>query len=449
MTNDLDAASRTTQPLVRANPVKPVSRRSFLATAAKASAVVAAPLVLPRRVWGANERVALGYVGCKNRGGQNMAAFAKTGQVDHVVACDVDTAVLDEFEQKLAKRKVSGIARVADHRELLDRDDIDAVVVSTPDHWHAIPTIDACRAGKDVYCEKPLTLFPTEGEAMLRAARESGRLVQTGSQQRSGLEWQKARDIVAAGDLGTITAVSVNLPRPNHPGEPSAASQPPSHLNFDRWLGPAPEVPYRENCVHYNFRFWWDYSGGQMTNFGAHHLDCARWAIGCDDVLPTHSGGTATFHPEGWHEVTETCRLTQFYPNTPVNPDGVTITIGQQVDGISGAVTFVGEKGTLHVNRGKLRVEPEGLLDDSFEKNDAHVRHVQAFVDCVRSRDTPPADIAIGNASANACHLANLVARLGREVELPDGQLVDGRVPGDDEANAILDRAYRDGYTLG
>ena len=423
------------------------SRRQFLKTSLAASTAFAAPLVLPRRVWGANDRIALGYVGCKNRGGQNMNGFHKAGGVDHVAACDVDAHVLDDFAGKLTRRGVKAIDRASDHRELLDRDDIDAIVVSTPDHWHAVPTIDACRAGKDVYCEKPLTLFPAEGERMVAVARETGRIVQTGSQQRSGNEWHRAMEEVHAGTLGAIETIQVNLPKPNHPGPLDAATQPPEHLDFDRWLGPAPEVAYHEKRVHYNFRFWWDYSGGQMTNFGAHHLDCARWAISCDDKMPTRVSGTATFEPD-IHEVTATCRLEQFYPDTPANPDGVTIVIGQQQPDITGAVTIVGEKGTIRVNRGSLSVEPKDLFDASFEKHDAHVAHCAAFVKAVRERSTPPAEIAIGNASANACHLANCAARLGREIVIEGGQLIDGRVPGDDEANAILDRAYRGDWSL-
>ena len=425
-----------------------MKRRDFLTTSAKASVLFAAPVVLPRRVWGANERIGLGYVGCKNRGGQNMNAFNGAGGVDHVAACDVDTQVLDEFAGKLKKRGVDKIANYGDYRELLDRSDVDAAVVSTPDHWHAIPTIEACKAGKDVYCEKPLTLFPTEGEAMLAAAKESGRIVQTGSQQRSGPEWRKAAEEIHNGTLGKITRITVNLPRPNHPGPVGDSTQPPAHLDFESWLGPAPMAEYHEKKVHYNFRFWWDYSGGQMTNFGAHHLDCARWFLQVDDKMPTRSGGTATLGLP-IHEVTETARLTQFYPDTPANPDGVEIIIGQQQEDISGAVTVYGEKGVLRVNRGRLSVEPKDVFDASFEKADVHKAHCAAFVAAVKNRTTPPADIAIGNASANACHLANLTARLGRDLVLEGGQLDAGRIPGDDEANAILDRTYRDGYTLG
>jgi predicted dehydrogenase len=296
-----------------------ISRRRFLQTTAAASAVFAAPYFVPERAFGANERVNLGFIGCKNRGMQNMEGFTIVGKsagkmpANCAAVCDVDSNVLGAAVKKVAETGHKP-STFGDYRQMLDRKDIDAVVASVPDHWHALMTVDACRAGKDVYCEKPLTLFVTEGRRMVEVARETGRIVQTGSQQRSDDRFRHACELVRNGKLGQIRTLVVGLPRPNHAKSEVPDGNPPSELNYDMWLGPAPWRPYNENHVHYNFRFFWDYSGGQMTNFGAHHLDIAQWALGMDESGPLSIEGTATF-PQNKKlcEVTETCKLTYTY----------------------------------------------------------------------------------------------------------------------------------------
>ena len=183
-----------------------------------------------------------------------------------------------------------------DYRRVLDAKDVDAVVVTVPDQWHALMTIDACKAGKDVYCEKPLTLVIGEGKPMIDAARKHGRVVQTGTMQRSGEEFKLAVDWCKQGIVGKVKAVNVTLPGPNwiaRAGKPVPDSAPPEGFDFDRWLGPAPLRPYNKNRVHYLFRFYWDYSGGQQTNFGAHHLDIAQWGLGMDESGPVSVEGSA------------------------------------------------------------------------------------------------------------------------------------------------------------
>lgn len=416
-----------------------VSRRRFLKSAAAASAVFSAPYFVPRSAFGANERVVTGHIGVKNQG---MANLNRGFMQNAAVLCDVDTKVLAAAVATCEKagRKVE---TCGDYREMLDRNDIDAIVVTTPDHWHARMTIDACRAGKDVYCEKPLSLTVREGRKMVEAARAANRVVQTGSQQRSDARFRTACEYVRSGRLGKIKQVLVGIPGPNHPGAPVPDSDPPPELNFAMWLGPAPERPYNVKRVHYNFRFFWDYSGGQMTNFGAHHIDIAQWGLDMDESGPLEVGGTATFHPEKWHEVTETCRMTYKYPND------VELIVGQKQQDIPGGVTFVGTEGKIFVDRKKIESSTPELLSTPLGSGDVRLyeskNHYQNFLECVASRKKPVCDIEIGHRTAIACHLGNISARLGRTVRW-DAKAE--TIIGDDEAAAMLDRPHREPWTV-
>jgi predicted dehydrogenase len=333
---------------------------------------------------------------------------------------------------------------VGDYRRLLDRKDIDAVVITTPDHWHALPTIHACQAGKDVYCEKPLSLTVVEGRRMVEAARANNRIVQTGSQQRSDDRFRLACELVRAGRLGQLKEVHVGIPGCNFSGPPVPDSDPPAALNYDMWLGPAPDRPYNEKRVHYLFRFFWDYSGGQMTNFGAHHLDIAQWALGMDDSGPVSVEGTAEFHPQKWYEVTMSCRLTYNYAN------GVKVVLGQLQPDIKGGCTFIGTKGSIFVDRGKIVGTPEELVKEPLpataERLYVSKNHHQNFLDCIKSRKLPICDVEIGHRSATVCHLGNIAARLGRKVEW---DAATEQIRNDDEAAQMLSRPYRSPWTLG
>jgi predicted dehydrogenase len=415
------------------------SRRTLLGRTAAASAVLAMPYFVPRSAFGANDRVITGHIGVKNQGTANLGKEFKNTVG---ALCDVDTAVLGKA---VAKCEANGrkVETFADYRKLLERKDIDAVVITTPDHWHARMTIDACQAGKDVYCEKPLSLTVREGRKMVEAARANQRVVQTGSQQRSDDRFRQACELVRNGKLGAIKQVLVGLPGPNHAGAPVPDAAPPPELNYDLWLGPAPERPYNEKRVHYFFRFFWDYSGGQMTNFGAHHLDIAHWALGMDDSGPLEIGGTATFHPQRWHEVTETCRLTLKYPG------GVEVVVGQKEKDIPGGVTFVGSKATLFVDRKKITCTVPEIVSEPLGSDAVRLyvskSHHQNFLDCIASREKPVADVEIGHRTATACHLANIAARIGRTIRW---DAKNETIMGDDEAAAMLDRPHRSPWTV-
>jgi predicted dehydrogenase len=416
-----------------------VSRRRFLQTAAAASAVFAVPAFVPRSAFGANERVVLGHIGVKNRGMQNLTGFKHSAAAICDVDANVAAAAAKTLEEKGTKAEVYG-----DYRKLLERKDIDAVVISTPDHWHALQMIDACRAGKDVYCEKPLTLCVAEGRKMVDVARQTGRIVQTGSQQRSDNRFRQACELVRNGRLGKIESVLVGIPGPNHAKMAVPDSDPPTGLDYDFWLGPAPERPYNENRVHYNFRFFWDYSGGQMTNFGAHHIDIAQWALDMDNGGPVAVEGEATYPDDkGLCEVTETCRVVFTYAN------GVKLIVGQGQKDIPGGVTFVGEKGKIFVDRQKIMTDKPELVKEELpadaERLYVSKNHYQNFLDCVASRELPVTDIEIGHRTATTCHLGNIAVRLGRKIQWDPAS---EQIVGDSEASAMLMRPYRGPWKL-
>jgi predicted dehydrogenase len=407
-----------------------LNRRQFIATA---GAAIAAPYIIPSSAFGANERINTGHIGVGGQGTGNLNALMK-----HAVAvCDVDSQRLAKAV-KLCGDKGRTVEGFGDYRRLLDRKDIDAVVISTPDHWHALTTIHACQAGKDVYCEKPLTLTVAEGRKMVDTARTHKRIVQTGSQQRSDAKFRLACELVRSGRLGKLEKVLVGIPNVNFAGPPVPDTDPPAELDYDFWLGPAPQKPYNAKHVHYNFRFFWDYSGGQMTNFGAHHLDIAQWGLGADESGPVSIEGAGTFHPEHWYEVTKSCRVTYTYGN------GVQVILGQGQKDVPDGVRFIGSEGQIDVNRGKLSSTPADIIEKPLAEGDVHLyksnNHHQNFLDCVKSRELPICDVEIGHRSATVCHLGNISIRIGRKINWDP---VAEQIAGDAEAAAMLSRPYR------
>jgi predicted dehydrogenase len=416
-----------------------VSRRQFLAaSSAVAASTIAVPYFVPKSAFGAADKVVTGHIGVGRQGMGNLGPFLSNA----VAVCDVDKKHAAAAAKKVSE-KGNDCDVYTDYRKLLERKDIDAVIVTTPDHWHAKITIDACDAGKDVYVEKPLSLTVTEGRKMVEAARRNNRVVQTGSQQRSSKEFRQACELTRNGYLGKIQTVLVGLPKSNHPGEPVPDSDPPAELDYDMWLGPAPYRPYNAKRVHYNFRFFWDYSGGQMTNFGAHHIDIAQWGLGMDDSGPVEFEGTATFHPQKWHEVSETCKVNCTYAN------GIKLVVTQGHSDVPQGITFIGDKGQIWVNRGKITSTIDGLLETKLKDGELKLYnspgHHKDFLACIASRQKPICDVEIGHRSATVCHLANAATRVGRKLKWdPVAEKVD-----DAEAAKIIDRPYRAPWKLG
>ena len=413
-----------------------LSRRSFLQQTPAAAALLALPAATYRAALSADappsDTVRLAHVGVGLQGMANLKALAGQKRTSIVAVCDVDKDHLAKCVAEVEKLKRPAPDAAADYRTLLDRKDIDAVVVVTPDHWHALQTIHACKAGKDVYCEKPLSLTIAEGRRMVQAARDNKRVVQTGSHQRSDDKFRTACELVRSGAVGKVHTVKVGLPKVNFSGPAVPDSAPPAELDYDRWVGPAPLKPYNAKHVHYLFRFFWDYSGGQQTNFGAHHLDIAQWGLGADDTGPVSAEAQARFHKDHWFEVPEWTKITYKYA------DGVTMLCGQDYPA---GTEFIGDKGSILVVRGKLTATPDGLLKHpvtvKLEKSGSH--HAN-WLDCIRTRKNPVADVEIGHRSATVCHLGNLAVRSGKKGTWDPAK---EQVVGDAEVAKMVDKAYR------
>ena len=425
------------------------SRRTFLKETIFGGAILGLSPRTHRTIFATespNERVRVGMIGVGNQGGpkNNMKYFLK----NIVALCDLDKSYLSEAGDFLQKQAGQSAAMTDDYRQLLDAKDIDAVVVTVPDQWHALMTIEACKAGKDVYCEKPLTLMIGEGKPMIEAARKHGRVVQTGTMQRSGSEFILAVDLVQKGIVGKVHSVNVTLPSPNwisRAKNPVPDSAPPEGFDYNRWLGPAPMRTYNKNHVHYLFRFYWDYSGGQQTNFGAHHLDIAQWGLGMDESGPIAVEGSAVFNPDGWYETPDTSDIKYTYAS------GVVMTCRQKVDTKSTdqGTEFIGEKGSLFVYRGGIVSNPPELLRGvelpKVGGSQANTSHVSNFLDCIKSRKAPAADISIGHRSATVCHLGNIAVRTGKKIHWdPKTETI----VGDTDSSKWLIKDYRNPWSL-
>jgi len=429
--------------------MRSISRRQFVK---QSGAAIAASAIAPAFVLGTSEkeapshRITVAFIGTGKMANdyhlKNLLGFP---DVQAVAVCDVDTNrrmhAKKRVEEAYAKKTgYRGCMACSDYRKLLDKKDIDAVVIATPDHWHAIPLIDACKAGKDVYCEKPLTLTIAEAQRCIEAVRKHNRVVQTGSQQRSSVfaPFRLACEIVRSGRLGKIHRVTVGVGGPSRPcdlpGEPMEPG-----LDWDMWLGYAPKRPYNSilspRGVHNHFPGWRsyiEYAGGGMTDMGAHHFDIAQWALDMDQ------SGPAKIIP----------------PENPKSGYGVKFIYanGVEMEHVKkpGGCVFYGDNGKLHVDRyDKLISKPADIAKEPIGKDEVHLYespgHHRDWIDCIKSRKRPICDVEIGARSATVCHLGNLAYWYGRTLnwDPKKWQFVD-----DAEANGWLDRTRRDPWQL-
>ncbi|MBM4019415.1 MAG: Gfo/Idh/MocA family oxidoreductase [Planctomycetes bacterium] len=428
-----------------------ISRRRFLRGAA---AVLAAPYVVRASALGAEDRpapsnrIVMGGIGLGGQGSGDMGAFLSNSIVQVVAVCDVDLARREAFKKKVDQRYGSSGAceTYNDFRDLLARKDIDAVCIAAPDHWHAIPTIEAAKAGKDVYCEKPMSLTIAEGRAMADAVRRYGRVFQCGSQQRSGREFRTACELVRNGRIGKLKHIDVGIPGNNRACPPVWSADPvPPGFDYDLWLGQAPWEPYNTLRCHYTFRFVLDYSGGQVTNWGAHHLDIAQWGNGTDDTGPVEVTGSGEFPTTGLFTTATRVDFTCTYAG------GVTLrcktTGGARADGeegVGGGTRFIGDAGWVHVNRGKLDAEPKSILSQPVGPGEIRLYesrgHQANFLECCLSRRPTAATVEIGHRSATICHLGNIAMLVGRKIKWDP---VKEQVVGDPDAQAMTWRPMR------
>lgn len=456
---------------------KDTSRRSFIKTASATGAGLFLPYhfsaapALAFDTGSANDKVDIAIIGAGGMGGGNINAAKKW--LNLVAIADVDSARAEKMKKRLGKGKADVYT---DYRKIIERDDIKVIHIATPDHWHTKPLIEAMYAGKDVYCEKPLTLTIDEGKLIRKVQKETGRIVQVGTQQRSTFDkFVKAMAMVKEGRVGKIKKIQVAIG-----GGPKSDVLPvadvPSELDWDRWLGPAPKADYRsldrepkENGKkkrpfsngHYEFRWWYEYSGGKLTDWGAHHVDIAIWAMELNgqNPQPLSIEGSAT-HPvefkDGMPMVNDRYNTATEFNFTVKFPEGVEMVIRHDT---RNGVLIEGDKGRIFVNRGSLKGKPvedlemdplpEGAIQEVYKgftpvENERRA-HWANFLHCVDQQVEPISDVHSHMRMLNICHLAGICGRLGRKIEW---DAATETIKGDDQANSMLKRAYRAGYEI-
>lgn len=451
--------------------MKTLSRRSF--AKGLAAAGVAAALA-PGRVLGANDRVRVGFIGLGNRGDQVLDAFLAQPDCEVVAICDLYQPFLD-----FAAKKIGGAPKQCkDYRALLEWKDVDAVAIATPDHWHALQTIHACQAGKDIYVEKPLSLCVAEGRRMVEAVRKTNRVCQVGIMRRSVPFCREAAEFVRSGALGKITAVRafhIQNEWPKGIGNP-ADSAPPPGVDWEAWLGPAPQRAYNKNRTFYRFRWFYDYSGGQVTNFGVHYLDFIHAALGQEAPVAVTALGGKFAGIEDNREIPDTLEVLWQYPG------GTLVTFSQfnasapPASAVPGAeIEIRGTKGTFYLTSRGWEVVPDALTpnefpartpltraaDNQWRKGEARAIeprkvnatansadttfHARNFLDCVKSRQRPHCDIETGHRSTSTTLLANIAHQTRALLEW-DAQAE--RFTNNDAANKKLSYRYRAPYEL-
>lgn len=422
------------------------SRRQFLATAA----AVAAPMIIPASALGKDgavapsERITIGCIGVGNRGKSNMRAFHDEARTQIVAACDVDKAYREEAAEIVG---LTPDNLYNDYHELLARDDIDAVSIATPDHWHALNTIHSAAAGKDIYCEKPLSLTIADGRKMVDAVGKYDRVLQTGTWRRSMPMCRKACELVRNGYIGELKTIECGVPegyairgefKPGYPVEPV-----PEGFDYDRWLGPAPERPYTPARCHFNFRWLLDYSEGYISDWGAHYYDIGQWGNNTDDTGPLRIAGAAEFPKDGFFDASVKHLIGFEYAN------GVRLIALSTSDSKKYGIKFIGSEGWLHVESNDITSDIAGLPEVELKDTDTRLytsdNHIADFVDCIKSRNQPAAPIEAGHRTATICHLGHIATTLKRELHWDP---VKEAFKGDDEANAMRSRPMRGNWEI-
>ena len=427
------------------------------------TAAVAAPYFVPASVLGAGDRPApsnrltMGLIGLGSMGMRHVKGFLQEGDCQIIAVCDVDAARrCDAVKEINAHYSSSDCAQYNDFRELLDRGDIDTLCISVPDHWHASLAIEGVRAGKDIYGEKPLALTIAQGRAIVDEVGRYNCVWQTGSWQRSTDHFRFACELVRNERIGRLKRVEVGIgPGFKSPGVTETMyridSQPvmpvPEGFDYEMWLGPAPVAAYSEKRCHWNFRWILDYSGGQVTDWGAHHIDIAHWGMNCDDTGPVEVVGNGVFPADGLWDAAVTYDFECTYGN------GLVMRVASNNYCPQG-VRFIGESGWVHVTRSAVTTDPPELRKARIGPNEIHLPrpagdhrqgHRRDFLDCVKTRKMPITPAEIGQRSATVCHLGNIAMILGRKIRWDPKreQMVD-----DPSANRMLDRAMRSPWRL-
>lgn len=424
-----------------------INRRQFLQrTTAVGAALGLAPTIIPASVRGANapsKQVTIGFIGTGSHGtAWNLPAYLKQPDARVLVVCDVDRDRMEFAKEKVDEQyKNKDCAMTRDFREVLARKDIDAVMISTPDHWHTPISLMALRAGKDVQCEKP-TLTIDEGKILIKAVRKRKRVFQTSTEDRSLPMYHRMAELVRNGRIGKLQKIEVILPQePKKPGDPTPQPVPPE-LDYEMWLGPAPHAPYTKDRCHFNFRWIWDYSGGIICDWGTHLFDTAQWANNTEHSGPVEVEGTGTHWEGGLYNTVKDYDVTFRYAN------GVVMTCKPGTPSIK----FIGTDGWVGNRkwRGAVEASSPEILNSVIGSNEIRLytnpegEH-RDFLDCVKSRKDPYFPVEIGHRVATVCHLANIAIKLGRKLRWdPKAE----HFVNDKNANAMLSRPLRKPWKL-
>lgn len=426
---------------------KTPTRRQFLKTAVAGPLIVKAS-VLGRGVEAApSERVTIACIGTGGQGTSNMRAFLHEPRTQVVAVCDVDKA------HRERSKEITGVSAAdlyIDYREILARDDIDAVSIGTPDHWHALNVIDAAKAGKDIYCEKPLSLTIDEGRRMSDTVTDAGRVLQTGTWRRSREACRKACEFVRNGRIGELRAIQVRVPegyavRGGDFEGPQPDMPVPEGLDYERWLGPAPSAPYTRGRCHFNFRWILDYSSGYITDWGAHYYDVAQWGNGTDHTGPTTIEARATFPDSSWLYDASITHHIEFGFS-----DGRKIISETTTDGSQYGIKFEGTEGWIYVENMEIKASKPSLIESPLGPNDIRLYesadHHANFIDSVLSREPTAAPVETAHRSATLCHLGHIATRLNRPLQWDPKK---EEFENDPEANAMRSRPTRAPWRLG
>ncbi len=435
---------------------KRISRRKFLTgTAEAALGAISFPYVITSSALGQagsvapSERITMGLIGIGWQGSGNLNSFLAEKDCQVIAVCDIDKNHLQEAVNRVNEHYGNkDCATYHNFRELLARDDIDTVTLSLPDHWHSIPAIEAARAGKDIYGEKPLSHTFKEGRAICDAVKRFGRVWQTGSWQRSQSNFRFACELVLNGRIGKVHTVEVGLPPGQSDYEGTRHQKeicpPPKELDYDLWLGPAPYAPYCPAHVHKNWRWILDHGGGQLMDWVGHHLDIAHWGLGFDYTGPHEIEGHGKYSKDTlWNSPTR-YRLTAKYPKD------ITITIAGGYNDIRGGTKWIGKDGWVWVDRNQqIDAEPKAILAEKFGPNDIHLLrspgHQRNFLDCVKSRSATITPCEVAHRSVTPGHLGQIAMLLGRKIRFnPDTE----EIIDDPTAARLLGKAMRSPWHL-
>ncbi len=438
-----------------------LSRRRFLGTVA-----VASPWLVSSSVFGSSvpsNRVNVALIGAGNQSRVDLPNMLKLDDVQVVAVCDVNRGshgyaqpehflgrepvreqVNAFYAKKSRRRQYKGCDAYLDFRDVLARRDVDAVLLVVPDHWHALMTVMAAKAGKDIYCQKPMTLTVDEGHAMIKAVRQHQRIFQAGSQYRSQAEVRGLCELVRNGRIGKVKRVLSLVP--DAPSGPAPGWQPapvPDGFDYNLWLGPAPIAPYHPDRCLYRFRFNLDYSGGQVTNTGAHSNDIVQWALGTDHTGPIEFEDLGSVWPPRGH-LYNTAIKTNFRARYA---SGIELICRTLAPGFG--VRFEGSDGSIQFMQGKTVSEPASLVTSVIAPSEVHLpvsnNHYRNFIDAVKSRQDPIEPVEIGHRTASICHLGNIAMQLKRKIVwYPEAQ----HCPNDPQATALLKRTYRQPWEL-